>query len=138
MLMLVRSFAAHDKGVLSISVAPKASSSSTAHLVCSGSYDGTIKLWRLDEGDDLKPPSLQCTIDDNLREDGPVFSVCTAAADGGRLLLCAGKYSRRVRTWHATIDDGGGSVLKPHFHSALHSACEGVERGECGALLDLL
>ena len=84
--------AAHSRSVLALSTA-----ATSPPVVVSSSYDGSVKLWRVDDDDALH---LFDTLLDGA--DGAVFSLATAS-NKDSLLLCTGSYSRRVRAWQISL-----------------------------------
>ena len=103
---MVVATSAHSRGVLGLAIGQL-----SPPVVCSSSYDGTVKLWRLSDQGSL---SLLHEIGDDSR-DGAVFSLEARETGDGGLLVCAGSFSRRVRVWRCHGETSSQLKLPPEL-----------------------
>jgi WD40 repeat protein len=88
MVVIQSSSPGHTRAINALSVV----AIGTSPIVCSGGYDGTVRVWRLEPDHRLK---LLHEIEDEAA--GAIFSLHASELPGGELLLCAGSLSREVR-----------------------------------------
>ena len=96
---------AHARGVLSVSVSPCPGGA----LVCSSSYDQSIKLWSYSGA----TRELNLLHTERDLEDGAIFATQLVHEEDGQYLLAAGNYARRVRMWRLQMLQQGQGILKP-------------------------
>ena len=103
---MVVATSAHSRGVLGLAIGQL-----SPPVVCSSSYDGSVKLWRLSDQGSL---CLLHEIGDDSR-DGAVFSLEARETGDGGLLVCAGSFSRRVRVWRCHGETSSQLKLPPEL-----------------------
>ena len=87
---------AHTRGVLAL-----AAINMESPIICSSSYDGSIKLWTPNiELHTLEPRETLCSGDG---AEGAIFSLAARAADDGQFTVCAGSYARHVLAWKCRV-----------------------------------
>ena len=112
MLRILATTSAHARSINGLAAADLGGTT----VICSASYDGNVRLWRLEPGPLLCPLG---TVSDDSAGAGAVFSVAASTqADG--LVVCAGSHSREIRAWRCAIE-AGQLILRKEFTSTAHT-----------------